>query len=189
MNIEDLQITLLDINKRMYISWFSYFQDFKNINIVNDDLHSFLKRVNIDCLVSPANGFGIMDGGFDLAITQWYGKNLIEIVQNKILKEYYGEQPVGTSLIVNTESNPKYLIHTPTMRHPMTIRDCEIIYHCMRSTLIKALENDIKSIIIPAFGGATGGISSDIVAYMMYRAYEQILNHPNNISWDVVKIL
>ncbi len=72
---------------------------------------------DFDCLVSPANSFGLMDGGMDAAIVRFLGSQVQERVQERILTEYLGEQPVGTSFIVET-GHPKhpFLAHTPTMR-------------------------------------------------------------------------
>ena len=43
-----------------------------------------------------------MDGGVDLAITNFFGVDLMKRVQERILRDYLGEQPVGTSMIVET---------------------------------------------------------------------------------------
>jgi O-acetyl-ADP-ribose deacetylase (regulator of RNase III) len=43
-----------------------------------------------------------MDGGIDFAISQFFGWGLENNVQRRILDEYSGEQPVGTSMIVET---------------------------------------------------------------------------------------
>jgi O-acetyl-ADP-ribose deacetylase (regulator of RNase III) len=75
-----------------------------------------------DCIVSPGNSFGLMDGGVDAAISCYFGWDLQERVQRRILDELLGEQPVGTSLIVET-GHPEhpFLAHTPTMRVPMPV--------------------------------------------------------------------
>jgi O-acetyl-ADP-ribose deacetylase (regulator of RNase III) len=49
-----------------------------------------------DAIVSPANSFGLMDGGFDAALTKFFGGYLQSAVQERIIKEYSGEQPVRT---------------------------------------------------------------------------------------------
>lgn len=67
-----------------------------------------------------------MDGGVDAAITQFFGTKLQKKVQQYILENFEGEQPVGTSFIVETgkffhfsyqSDDPKhpYVAHTPTM--------------------------------------------------------------------------
>lgn len=33
----------------------------------------FMDTYDVECVVSPANSFGLMDGGYDLTITMWFG--------------------------------------------------------------------------------------------------------------------
>lgn len=188
LNLNDISIYLVDINKQMCYSWSKYFGKYENVSFVYGDLESLLKSevLKFDCVVSPANSFGLMDGGYDLAISNWYGFGNIKLVQDKIKNEWYGEQNIGTSLTIKTNSYPEYIIHTPTMTTPSIINDSKVVYNCMRATLIKALKHNIKSIIIPAFGGGTGGISCELIAKQMYNAYEQIdlfLKDNPNIDW------
>lgn len=51
----------------------------------------------------------------------------------------------------------------------------------MRTTLIEALGSEY--IVIPAFGGCCGQVPYDEIARMMYLAYEQINNPPEEITW------
>ena len=140
-----------------------------------------MKSTKVQCVVSPANSFGIMDGGYDLALTKWYGEQLQERVQKYIMKNYYGEQPVGSSFIIDAGRDNQYLIHTPTMRTPEKIVDTRVIYQSMRTTLIVAKQNKIKSILIPMFGGLTGCVRPQVVAEMMYLGYRQIMKPPKKI--------
>ena len=161
-----------------------YFKDETNIEFVNENFIDFMKKNKVDCVVSPANSFGLMDGGFDLAITNWYGEELQKRVQKYIIENYYGEQPVGTSFIIETGKDNEYLIHTPTMRVPERIIDSRVIYHCMRTCLIEAKKHNIESIVIPMFGGCTGCINSDTIARMMFEAYNQLKEVPEEINWE-----
>ena len=168
-----MKIILLDNKKEMCNAWKKYFNGIDDVEIVNDYIQSYdLNKV--DCLVSPANSYGLMDGGYDLALTKMFGDQLQKMVQNYIIDNLYGEQPVGSSIIVDIPNTNKKLIHTPTMRIPSPIVDSEIVYTSMRSTLICALKNNIKSIIIPAFGGTTGMVPMEIIAKEMFKAYIQI---------------
>jgi O-acetyl-ADP-ribose deacetylase (regulator of RNase III) len=191
-----MKIYLLDINKDMTDAWQKYFDPLRkvdNIEIVNEDFATFMdKHPNIEAVVSPANSFGLMDGGYDKAITDYFGEGLMKYVQKSILMNWYGEQPVGTSITVpihnrvfNTVLGSKccVLIHTPSMRTPEIIKDSRIIYQCMRTTLIEAKRQKVKSIVIPAFGGLTGKVPCDEIAKMMFLAYKQISNRPCEISW------
>ena len=160
------------------------FGDLENVTLICDDICNFLKNEKVECVVSPANAFGLMDGGYDLALTKWYGEQLQERVQKYILEHYYGEQPVGTSFIIDAGKDEQKFIHTPTMRLPQVIKEEKIIYQCMRTTLMLAIENNIESIAIPMFGGTAGAVSPLKIARMMREAYDQINDIPSEINWD-----
>ncbi len=189
-----MKIYLLDINKNMTDEWERYFHPLKNIEIINEDFVTFMdKHPNIEAIVSPANSFGLMDGGYDKAITDYFGEELMRDVQKVIISDWFGEQPVGTSITVpiykrriingiGVESHP-ILIHTPSMRTPEIITDSRVIYQCMRTTLIEAEKQEVNSIVIPAFGGLTGKVPCDVIAKMMFLAYKQIHNQPEEITW------
>ena len=173
-----------DFNKFKYLK--VYFGDLENVILVNNDFESFIKENKVQCVVSPANSFGLMDGGYDLALTNWYGNQLQERVQKYIIDNYYGEQPVGSSFIIETNQDNQLLIHTPTMRIPARIKDEKVIYQCMRTTLMLAKNNNIESILIPMFGGSAGGVNPQTIAKLMRLAYDQLQDKPNKIDWDYV---
>ena len=105
-------------------------------------------------------------------------------MQQHIIEHFYGEQPVGTSFIIETNKDNQYLIHTPTMQTPQPIEDPRVIYQCMRSTLIEARHNNIESILIPMFGGECGEVKLQIVAKMMWKAYMQLKETPKKLDWE-----
>lgn len=164
-----------------------YFDSAPEVEIVCDDFQHFMKTRQVQCVVSPANAFGLMDGGYDLAITEWFGDQLQERVQQYIIHHFYGEQPVGTSFLIDAGKEGQSLIHTPTMRTPQRILDARVIYQCMRTTLMCAAEHNIESIVIPMFGGSTGGVRPQLVADMMWRAYRQLKNPTERIDWNYVE--
>ena len=127
-----------------------YFKD-TDVEFVEENFFDFMKRENVECIVSPANSFGLMDGGYDLAITEWFGDQLQERVQKYIIKNYYGEQPTGTSFITKANDKGQKLIHTPTMQTPRMILDPFIVYQSMRSTLMCAYKNKVDSILTHFF--------------------------------------
>lgn len=173
-----------DFDKYKYLP--IYFNDLDDVILVNDDFENFMKNNYIRCVVSPGNSFGIMDGGYDYALVNWYGIQLQERVQDYIIEHYGGEQFVGTSFIIEAGKDNQFLIHTPTMRIPSRIKDDEIVYQCMRSTLIEAKKNNVESILIPMFGGMAGGVNPNVVSKMMRMAYDQLNNPPKKIDWDYV---
>ena len=170
-----LRIILLDKNPKMIEAWEKEFKGLDDVEVVQSDLIRYLDLNHVDALTSPANGFGYMNGGFDLAITKYFGQDLQDAVLDYIRDHFYGEQPVGTSFCIDIPHHPMKLIHTPTMRLPSSIEGEDwIVYQCMRTTLMCALKQQIKSIIIPAFGGATGGLDYRVIAKRMKEGYVQI---------------
>lgn len=142
-----------------------------------------------DCLVSPANSFGMMDGGMDAAITRFFGVALEHRVQDCILDDYLGEQPVGTSLIVET-GHPKhpFLAHTPTMRVPMSIQDTDVPYTAMWAMLLavrrhnKTHPRKIKSVVCPGLGTGIGRVPYREAARQMAIAYDYFRHPPKMIN-------
>ncbi|MDY7023038.1 MAG: macro domain-containing protein, partial [Cyanobacteriota bacterium] len=121
-----MKLILVAPNPTLADAFREHFHYLPDVEIVNN---TFENVSEYDCLVSPANSFGLMDGGIDAAIIQYFSKALMIRVQDKILAEYLGEQSVGTCLIVETQ-HPKhpFLAHTPTMRVPMSINGTDIPY-------------------------------------------------------------
>ena len=158
----------------------------EDVEIVNGYFDDFMKTHDVECVVSPANAYGLMDGGYDAAITRYFGEQLPKRVQRYIIENFFGEQPVGSSFIIDAGKNGQKLIHTPTMREPQRITDTTVVYQCMRTCLMTAINSGIKSIVIPVFGGRTGMVSAETAAKMMWLGYYRIM-HPNtDISWSVV---
>ena len=182
-----MKVYLLSNDRACYDAFHHYFGMEKDVLPVYADFSDFMRTYTVECVVSPANAFGQMDGGYDEAITNYFGDALQRTVQEYILSHYYGEQPVGTSFLVDAGRDGQKLIHTPTMLTPSVIREPLVVYQAMRTTLMCAIENKIESIVIPAFGAATGAVPAMTVAYYMRKAYDQIKNPPRVISWQTIE--
>ncbi|GAA6617738.1 macro domain-containing protein [Scytonema sp. NUACC26] len=163
-----------------------HFYYFPNVEIVND---YFEWLSDFDCLVSPANSFGMMDGGIDAAIINFFGSSLMERVQQRILTDYLGEQPVGTSMIVET-GHPlhPFLAHTPTMRVPMSIVGTDIPYVAMWAMLLSVRRHNqhakdkINSIACPGLGTGIGRVPYREAARQMALAYDHFLYPPKHLN-------
>jgi len=149
----------------------------------------FETLAEFDCLVSPANSFGLMDGGMDAAITRFFGDALQQWVQQRILDEYRGEQPVGTSLIVETgHLKHPYLAHTPTMRIPMPIARTDHAYLAMWAMMLavhghnRQAERPIQSIACSGLGTGVGRMPFPEAARQMALAYRNYLSPPTQIT-------
>lgn len=168
-----------------------YFNRFADASVVCD---RFEALPEFDCMVSAANSFGLMDGGVDLAITNFFGVELMDAVQRHVIDHYRGEQPVGTSFIIETghDKHP-FLAHTPTMRVPMTIAATDNVYNAMYAMLLAVWRHNqtaarkIRAVACPGLGTATGGVSPRDAARQMSLAYDHFLTPPQQINWPYAR--
>lgn len=110
---------------------------------------------------------------------------MVEVVRLLIVMEMFGEQPVGTCLIVETGNKQHpYLAHTPTMRIPRIIKEYDTIYNAMRAILLAVQkQGNIKTVLCTGLGTATGKVPAHVAAKQMYLAYKSIFNPPKQINW------
>jgi O-acetyl-ADP-ribose deacetylase (regulator of RNase III) len=181
-----LKLILVAPDRSLYEAFKQHFSDLPKVEIVNN---YFEWIINFDCLVSPANSFGMMDGGMDAAIVNFFGRSLEEKVQQTILEDYLGEQPIGTSLIVKTNhSKHPFLAHTPTMRVPMTIVGTDIPYVAMWAMLLavrqhnKTSQRKIDTVVCPGLGTGIGRVPYSEAARQMALAYDRFLYPPKFIN-------
>ena len=185
--MNDLRLILVDPKPALCDAFRERFQHLPNVEIV---VGKFEQLPEFDCMVSAANSFGLMDGGVDYAITQFFGDELQSRVQKRILDEFLGEQPVGTSIIVET-NQPKhpFVAHTPTMRVPMDIARTDYVYLAMWAMFLAVRQHNLKSekkinvIACPGLGTATGHVAFRRAARLMSLAYENFLNPPKHLDW------
>ncbi len=181
-----MNLILIDPNPLLCEAFKEYFSYLPNVEIVNN---YFEWLPEFDCMVSAANSFGLMDGGVDAAIIRFFGHSLMERVQQRILEDYLGEQPVGTSLIVETH-HPKhsFIAHTPTMRVPMAIAHTDRVYLAMWAMLLAVrrhnqnAEEKINIIACPGLGTGVGRVPHSEAARQMALAYVHFLYPPKYIN-------
>ncbi len=184
--MEEMMLHLVTNSAGMAKAWSAAFRGYKGIAVYHADFKRFIaEHPEIDAIVSPANSYGLMDGGFDGAITDVFGRELAEKVRAGILGRFYGEQPVGTSFSVPIPGREDVLlIHTPTMRVPSCIVDSMVVYQCMRTSLMEAMRTSRRQVVVPAFGAACGSLPFMEIAQLMWEAYLQISNPPQEITWE-----
>ncbi|SEO76466.1 macro domain-containing protein [Denitrobacterium detoxificans] len=175
-------IYLLDQEPGMVSVWALAFEGIPVVHVVQDDFAGFMDvHPQVDCIVAPGNSYGLMDAGYDAAIISYFGEGLKHAVQRKILDDWFGEQPVGTSMSI--EHAGITLVHTPVMRVPSVVRDSMVVYHAARSALIEAMRRGVKAVVLPAFGAGCGKVPHDVVARLMAQAYRQLADPPAELSW------
>jgi O-acetyl-ADP-ribose deacetylase (regulator of RNase III) len=184
-----LKLILVDVRPEICAAFEKYFAELPNVEVY---CGYFEGLPTYDCFVSAANSFGLMDGGVDYAIIRYFGLELMQRVQDHILEHFLGEQPVGTSFIVETgaEKHP-FLAHTPTMRVPMEITRTDNVYLAMWA-MLRAVhhhnltnERKITTIACPGLGTGVGRISPNEAARQMSLAYANYLNQPTFLNWGV----
>jgi O-acetyl-ADP-ribose deacetylase (regulator of RNase III) len=191
MSDADIELILVDPQEALCRAWRAAFEKSPGVSVV---CGRFEQLPDFDCMVSAANSFGLMDGGVDLAITRFFGVQLMARVQTRILHEYLGEQPVGTSFIIDTR-HPKhpFVAHTPTMRVPMAISNTDHVYSAMWAMLLAVRRHNaasttrIRKVACPGLGTATGRVAPDEAARQMALAYNWYLHPIETIDWLAVQ--
>lgn len=187
-----MKLILNDVSEEMCDAWAREFRGDLDVSIV---IGPFQGVEEYDCIVSPANSFGIMDGGYDLYLRNYF-PDLQKRVRVVVHEQYGGEQPVGTSVIVNTgDRKHPYCAHTPTMRYPMPIPALQV-YDAMRAMLratsrysffamdeYEEMTYPIQTVLCPGLGTATGKVPYDAAAYYMRLAWDRFHEPIKPRSW------
>jgi O-acetyl-ADP-ribose deacetylase (regulator of RNase III) len=179
------RIILVDRLQLLVDRWKEQFSNCPAVEVLAGD---YFQRT-ADAIVSPANSFGIMDGGLDLALRDQLGFSVETRIQDVIDAKYHGELPVGCAEIVATD-NPRwrYMIAAPTMRVPEPIPETINAYLAFRAVLVAA-ENynksvgkrEIDSLVCCGLGTGIGKVSANTCAMQMRAAY-QVMKLPSRIQ-------
>lgn len=177
-----LDIFLHTFESGMADAWRKLFRGIPAVVIVEGDI----LEGPCDAVVSPANSFGFMDGGIDLAYRRFFGLDLQSRVQAKIQNEFYGELPVGQATVVSTGYDAiPYLVAAPTMRVPDRIEDTVNVYLACRAALLVVLAHNhgtsrpINSVRVPALGTGIGAMPLARAAHQMHAAYVSVFERPD----------
>ena len=182
----DINIVLVDPYHTLCEEWNRAFDGLPNVEIIN----GVFEEQEFDCIVTAANSFGLMDGGIDAAMVNFFGEHVQQIAQETIIEKYRGEQPVGTSFIIETGSKKHpYLAHTPTMRIPMNISNTFNSYLAFRAALLEVWRfneesnSQIIRLACPGLGTAIGSVKHSDAANQMAQAYRSVLYPPQKLDW------
>lgn len=131
-----------------------------------------------DVIISPANSYGRMDGGFDAVLSQRF-PDLQQCVRQELSDQRGGYLAPGQAILAPTNdvAHPLCVV-APTMRLPSVIvpREDIVVYDAMWSILhclsnhVKA-GNSISRVAIPGLGTGAGGVSHARAASLMEMAY------------------
>ena len=149
------KIYLIDKKPELCAIWSQAFDLYPEVVIIEGDYF----QQEADAIVSPANSFGIMDGGLDLAIRNEIGFKVEDDLQSEIIKHYHGELPIGSAIIVPTNhSKWSYLISAPTMRIPENVEYTFNAYYAFRAILLavnaynRSDSNPIRTLVCCGLG-------------------------------------
>ena len=183
------KITLVDLDSPLVDYWNEAFKDVPQVSAEKGDYFDF----PADAMVSPANSFGIMDGGIDLAIRRELGMHVEEEVQTQILERYHGELPIGAAVAVATKhAKWPWLIAAPTMRTPGNVRDTTNAYVAFRAVLLAIRQwnqspvefgpqkhaQEIKTLVCCGLATGCGKMTASRCAVQMKAAWDQVNGSP-----------
>jgi|GEM_PF-2479592 len=188
-----LKLILVDPQAFLCRTFEDYFANLPNVEIVNgyfEDLSFF------DCIVTSASSLAT-NNDIDSVILEFFGDDVIKLLQQRVREEFLGEQPLGSSLIVET-NHPlhPFIAHTPSLRMQTYRAGREHVYQSIWSTLLAVrkhnqlynhcLQKQINIIAIPGLGTSLGRLPLDEVARQMSMAYQNFLYSFANVNLSVV---
>ena len=183
-------ILLVDRTPALATAWRRAFSQYDHVEVVEGDYFSR----PADAMVSPANSFGIMDGGLDLAIRNRLGSQVQRRVQQVILDRHHGELPVGQAEFVETENRewPR-LIVAPTMRVPESVSRTVNAYLAFRAILLavarfnrESAGSQIASLVCPGLGTGVGAMPAERCSVQMALALRQVSQPPRIPSFQQI---
>lgn len=173
-----LHVHLVDRWEPLTRAWSEVFAEHDAVSVTEGDFFEH----DADAMVSPANSFGIMDGGIDSAIRGALGGRIQTVVQAMILARYHGEMPIGCAEVVPTEhARWPYLVVAPTMRVPESVANTLNAYVAFRAILLavrrhndESAANPIRSVLVPGLGTGIGAMDARRCAAQMRMAFDQV---------------
>jgi O-acetyl-ADP-ribose deacetylase (regulator of RNase III) len=164
-----MRLCLVDRWEPLVDAWRDAFRESPEVSIAQADI----LEVAHTSIVSPANSYGYMNGGIDLAYRHFFGQRIEDTVQAKIKAVAGNYLPVGQAILVETgHERIPHLISAPTMfiPEPIDAEDCEV---AMAAALKIALENPLtcSTVYCPGMGTGVGRVPPREAADAMARAY------------------
>ena len=135
----------------------------------------------VDAVVSPANSFGFMDGGIDLAYSKRFGWGVQAELRRVIARDFDGELPIGLALVVATgAADIRYVVAAPTLRAPVSVAKTLNAYLAFRAVLRAVNRHNaagadpIRAVACPGLATGTGEMPDTICARQMRAAWDEV---------------
>lgn len=142
------------------------------------DFRDLVPEKDYDCVITPGNAFGIMDGGFDKVVADKF-PILQKFVWEGIERYRGNELAVGQPIhIFITQS--LQVIYSPTMRFPGPVESKDAPYvaalHAFAQIkkVMQHTPTKIENVVMPLFGTVTGGVPPESSLAQIEYAYERI---------------
>jgi O-acetyl-ADP-ribose deacetylase (regulator of RNase III) len=179
-----MNITLVALDPALARAWRNAFDSVDRVRVVEGNYFDHIA----DAMVSPANSFGIMDGGIDLAIREALGLSVQRKLQEQIVANHHGELPVGCAEIVATDhAKWPWLVAVPTMRVPESVANTLNAYLAFRAALLAcAKHGSIKSMVCCGLATGIGRMEPTRCAAQMRIAYKHALDPARIPSFQAI---
>jgi O-acetyl-ADP-ribose deacetylase (regulator of RNase III) len=166
-----MRLSFVDDNADVICALQATFREFPEIEALHGDIFTFARN----CVVSPANSQGFMDGGFDRRITKFFSLEIETKVRDAIGRRPEGRLPVGSGTVVKT-GHPviPFLLVVPTMESPEAVEAVNV-YRAMGAILriASAYEEIGRAIFCPGLCTGVGAVAPPSSAEQMSRAYRE----------------
>lgn len=184
------RLILLDRSEALVEAWDQVFEDDDRVEAIRGDFFDH----PADAMLSPANSFGIMDGGLDLAIRDRLGFAVERRLRRQIVDRFHGELPVGMALVVPTEHEQwPFLVSAPTMRVPEPVPHTLNAFLAFRAALVAIWQHNkdpdatpIRSLVCPGLATGIGHMSPRRCAGQMRAAWREVDGRPRQGSYALI---
>lgn len=198
--MDDIRIAFNVLHPDTAAAFAHAFRDAPNVIVDRKDIC----QSTADCVVTAGNSFGYMDGGVDGAVNSMLSafdadERIDAAVRRQIAARYFGEQPVGTCLLLETKHpRVRWLAHAPTMRLPEDVGGTLNAYAAFRAALTEILLHNkrpidyttqpsrIRSVLTTAFCTGAGSMSAEKSARQMRAAYDSMVAPSYGYDWKQV---
>jgi O-acetyl-ADP-ribose deacetylase (regulator of RNase III) len=194
-----VDVKLVGIEPQVVHALAHHFKDCERVQAIHGSLLDKAVTGPAEAIVSPANSYGTMDGGIDLAYLTHF--KAFSNLQQRVLETYKrfgGFVPVGQAVWTHTGSfeHMPLLISAPTMTVPMDVRNTWNAYWAMKAVLqfiqhwnmeqvftgsgiCPFKQPEIKTVLVPGLCTGAGRMHPDTAARQMRKAYSEIEERGN----------
>lgn len=198
LSLDDLiEVSVIDLDSFVVSAYANAFSSHKNFKFKVD--HIFANGPGT--LVSPANSYGIMDGGIDKDYLEYFGIPISLRIEDYIENFHAGKLEIGDSQIVPTRDEIyPYIVFAPTIERPGELASSESVYSASKAIFQDILIHNyrlndvsssnlasIKTILMPGLGTGFGNLDARSSAFAVKQGYEYVNDNFRNIIYDVSK--